>query len=925
MQEDPLSRPVWKKHEDHVAALYRLLGYRVITDINVNGQQSDLLCTKWIPGAGDAVLYVDAKYTKVAGKSYVSKDIVDQFAATFHARKVAQGWTAGVLLSNRPFSQYAKAAAAPHRDIFLKTLQELYDDLFCLRPYLHSVIHAHEKARTFFDFVPLKCTGVTSFSRYGTDEEVGAQSLADYVDHWLIIPEYPQLCILGDFGSGKTTFLQHLHHRLATTYLERPDCRMPFFIRLRDYYNARDLPDLLDRFFSLELGAKVPWPICQDFLQSGRLLFLLDGFDEMGLASESAGRRDNYRKLAALLTENSKLIISCRPAYFPTGRELSAVFSYVYSQVSVIPSLSHGSTVSKATASIARLLSDRVHKDEERTPERKSPLFDDTLYVSLSLFDKGQVISYLQKHEATIAARSYGQLNSSMMYDRISEIYDLEDLAKRPMLLKLIVLTLPSFTQNVDGTYSVVVAGRAVRLKQVTPWNLYYVYTEEELSREYKKSVRWELERQLLRRIIATIAFTMLRDGVASLPLDALQSVIAGVIDPLAATNQQIISSVHTCSFLARDPDDRFRFTHKSFMEYYAAEYLVALVCHDNGTSNKPIQEVLAGMAYPDEVLYFLGYALSELPVIIDTISHELGGTDGTQPADNRAFQSNAINVLNHAGFPPSPLNGVDADFLSYQKTRSLEIAIESCAVGDLKVLRTRIARFAISESRIRRWFCTDCDPMELVLDSTTVEQAEISKTRISFQVRGSTITHLSLANSQASGSFSECVLALGSWGGSQATKLLFDGVLIMSNSDDHLLTRRRMHNVIFRQCIFINLEFRDGVPDGVIFEECVFINCYLSKRLGLANLRGSRGVFIFRENEVRERAELPVVRGDDSRPKVLSWEQFQDLRKGSKRLPRSWEERLAAKFPAERMQGKFWNLGEVRRALTDLDSPSHA
>src|SRR5467141_823221 len=118
-----------RNHEDHVARLYELLGYQVTSNVNVDGQQSDLICERWTPGAPKTVLYADAKSTTVGAKSYVSKSGVHDFIVSFESRKAVGGWTSGVLLSNKLFSQHAYAAAAGHHDIALKTVQDLREDL----------------------------------------------------------------------------------------------------------------------------------------------------------------------------------------------------------------------------------------------------------------------------------------------------------------------------------------------------------------------------------------------------------------------------------------------------------------------------------------------------------------------------------------------------------------------------------------------------------------------------------------------------------------------------------------------------------------------------------------------------------------------------------------------------------------------------
>jgi hypothetical protein len=106
-----ISMDGWLQHELDVAAIYRLLGYEVTHNVDVDGWQIDLLCEGWQPGAKQTILVVDCKQTDDAVNKSVSKDDVVLFIANFRAHKEKNGWTAGVLVSNQPFTQKAKAAA----------------------------------------------------------------------------------------------------------------------------------------------------------------------------------------------------------------------------------------------------------------------------------------------------------------------------------------------------------------------------------------------------------------------------------------------------------------------------------------------------------------------------------------------------------------------------------------------------------------------------------------------------------------------------------------------------------------------------------------------------------------------------------------------------------------------------------------------
>src|ERR1039457_5325555 len=135
----------WEIHENHVASLYQMLGYTVQTNVQVSGKQVDLICEKWIPGAGKTLLYIDAKHTMKGNQASVSVQDVEQFISSFESHRAKEGWTGGVLVSNKPFTQFAKALALTHGGVYLKTIEDLYEDALAIRPYLQHAVDAYSR------------------------------------------------------------------------------------------------------------------------------------------------------------------------------------------------------------------------------------------------------------------------------------------------------------------------------------------------------------------------------------------------------------------------------------------------------------------------------------------------------------------------------------------------------------------------------------------------------------------------------------------------------------------------------------------------------------------------------------------------------------------------------------------------------------
>src|SRR5262249_10487851 len=142
-------------------------------------------------------------------------------------------------------------------------------------------------------------------------------------------------------------------------------------------------------------------------------------------------------------------------------------------------------------------------------------------------FDERQVIRYLEQYESQILRHSDGQMDSAKLRQIIKDTYDLDDLARRPILLKLIVSTIPK-VPHVSGQYSVPFAERTLKLSQITPSVLYHLYTENELRREEEErgSDRRLIGRAKKSELISALAYEMLGRGVLALETEDFQEVV---------------------------------------------------------------------------------------------------------------------------------------------------------------------------------------------------------------------------------------------------------------------------------------------------------------------------------------------------------------------------------------------------------------
>jgi len=129
------------------------------------------------------------------------------------------------------------------------------------------------------------------------------------------VEKYRKLMILGQPGSGKTTFLQHIAIECNQSSFQAK-C-VPIFIRLREFTeNAKDVGDFsLFNYISYEFSCchiAEPEQTITKLLHDGRALILLDGLDEV----PEQDREELLKQIRKFVRDyfSNQLIITCRIA-----------------------------------------------------------------------------------------------------------------------------------------------------------------------------------------------------------------------------------------------------------------------------------------------------------------------------------------------------------------------------------------------------------------------------------------------------------------------------------------------------------------------------------------------------------------------------------------------------------------------------------
>jgi len=137
--------------------------------------------------------------------------------------------------------------------------------------------------------------------------------------------------ILADAGRGKTWLTWSFAHDAAKRYLEStaeagfpkgPLPPIPFLIPFSQYKRLTSFDGIvlerLNSFGTLDIRAEG----FNHLLSKGRIVLILDGFDEM-LELAPAHARENLREIQRHLEGQSKLILTSRRSVFPTRKEIA--------------------------------------------------------------------------------------------------------------------------------------------------------------------------------------------------------------------------------------------------------------------------------------------------------------------------------------------------------------------------------------------------------------------------------------------------------------------------------------------------------------------------------------------------------------------------------------------------------------------------
>ncbi len=504
-----------KTFEERVGQLLRLQGFEVQGETLVDANRIDLIASKKLSFGRSETWFVECK-DYAAG---VGKEVVDTLKSWLDDPQARERRAQGMIVAAKSFAP-AALAAAENKGILALTYADLERSLFDFSDYLRRI-------RARFEASPLARWYVDQLVCLEKLPDAEARPLLPHALDWAQGTGSRLWLLLGDYGTGKSCFVERFAYELACRCVDDPSQPVPLVINLKDYPNALSLESLLQEHMRKELGQTVDPAILLHLHAAGRVLLLLDSFDEMGLAQ--AGRSmDEQLRLLIRTTASS--------GDGPLGNRL--------------------------------LLTSRTHLFKDQSDARQATAGQDQLFAgdsnlgrSARAFDAviDQLPVFTSEQIKDYLTRRLGEAEAEQAAQFIHNTYNLEALAEVPQLLDMIVASLPALIQQ-GGS----VSPGALYVTYTNQWLERYRRAAQELSAEQLRNLLEWLSRLLWARTENQIHYADLARSLHDIPE------LAGGLDP-----QRMDLELRTAAFLIRNPEGQYRFSHRSFLEFFLARAIL--------------------------------------------------------------------------------------------------------------------------------------------------------------------------------------------------------------------------------------------------------------------------------------------------------------------------------------------------------------
>ncbi|HMV86823.1 MAG TPA: pentapeptide repeat-containing protein [Blastocatellia bacterium] len=494
------------------------------------------------------------------------------------------------------------------------------------------------------------------------------------------------LAMLGDLGTGKSTLASFLAYEMAKAYLADPLRHpAPVLVKLLNVRKEVSLESIIISHFSEQLDKAemddFSFSRFEYLVRRGRIVLLFDAFDEMAERVRPLVMRNNLKELIRLSEQGGKVLLTCRTHYF-------------------------------------------------RNREEQEKLFG-TGAVYLQEFSMSQVGSYL--------ANARPQTKDEDLR-KIREIYNLKDLARRPLLLDMIVKAMPT-------------------VRSVNAAAMYAEYAKLWFDREQEKGRL--LDKQVKISLMRELAWQIWHEEKRAIYFQDLLRLVKELkgrktLDFGDEAEDDIAEEMRTASFLKRDDDGNYSFADTSFEEYFLA--CKVYECLKRPAGPPSIRTLLRTRLFSRKVIFFLEKLISEDGVTYAAFQQILQGDYETQVSEN------ALQILY---WSERIRCGMEQEITDHEKLRQ---TLGKCIPKGVQLANARLKEIVLEGADLSEADFTGADLAQANLNHTQLSKASF---------RGAILASASLENVTApQADFREAQLSRAVFKHADLTNADFTGVI---------------------------------------------------------------------------------------------------------------------------------------------------
>lgn len=297
---------------DAIRALFEDNQYLVRGPVKISGAEIDLVAES-LHGFAKQVIYIEATIEYVNTAKY-GKDLTKLAMVARRDPTSTQ-----LIVSSKGFTLDV-VERAKELGIETLTIDELRARFSRFDSYLKSVTDSGPLAAELQALVK-------SYEEPFLIEDRHEFKALTWLDEWLALnsSETRWLVITGEYGTGKTALSKVLQYRWSKEVLANSHQPIPFRIELRQFSRQFDADGLLHRFLDSNNMSHVPLAFINSLIADGRIVLILDGYDEMAQYLSARERRTCLAALATLSRDGARGILTSRPNFFSEAEELRII------------------------------------------------------------------------------------------------------------------------------------------------------------------------------------------------------------------------------------------------------------------------------------------------------------------------------------------------------------------------------------------------------------------------------------------------------------------------------------------------------------------------------------------------------------------------------------------------------------------------